>query len=170
MIIAGIFFASSQFTICRGFQSIHPNHDRSFARQQQYDDGKPSFYFSQTIISRFSGRIMCMSRNGRGDDEESEFEPLDVMLARARKRKVIPLLRVQAFFGAPVVESLTWLTRGDAVFAVIAISIGAKGFVLGLLLGKWSVSAGLFPQGMNLPPQLLQLYPLLLAIALDQFI
>lgn len=101
-----------------------------------------------------------------GDGEEPEFEPLDVMLDRARKRGVNPMIRIQALAGAPLLKgSGIPLTRGDALFTATALLIGAKGFAVGLLVGKATSSRLPFRQ--DLPPLLVQLYPVLLAIACD---
>lgn len=104
-------------------------------------------------------------------------EPLDVMLARARKRPINPFLKVQAFMDARIIPGVVpWLTYGDVVFCLVATSIGAKGFALGLLLGKWTSSCLLLPllpltTRQRMPtPLLVQLYPVLLAILLDQWI
>jgi len=109
------------------------------------------------------------SRGGSNENTDVEFESLDVMLERARKRGVSPVLQIQTFFGAPVIQSLSWLKRGDLLFCLAATWIGAKGFALGIVIGKWTRSSllGLFRE-MEIPPLLVQLYPLLLAIMLDQ--
>ena len=138
-----------------------------FQIQQQEQPHLP--YLQGTVTPPSKLALFNSIDNG---DEEPEFEPLDVMLQKARKRGVNPILKVQAFFDAPtlMVAPLYWLTRGDATFAILALLIGAKGFVLGLLLGKWTASLGLLPRGTNLSPQLIQLYPVLLAIIFDQLI
>jgi hypothetical protein len=103
-----------------------------------------------------------------GDNDDSEFQELDVMLARARKRQISPLLRAQAILDAPLLKSGVVLTRADVMFASAAFAIGAGGFAFGLLLGKWTSSK--LPRRQDLPPIFIQLYPVLLAIALDQLI
>jgi hypothetical protein len=100
------------------------------------------------------------------DNDDSGFPALDAMLARARKRQISPLLRVQAFLDAPLVNSAIVITRADATFTMAAFAIGAKGFAIGLLLGKWTSSK--LPRQQEWPPIFTQLYPVLLAIVLDQ--
>jgi len=103
------------------------------------------------------------------DDKEPEFEPLDVILDRARKRGVNPMIRVQAFLNAPVAPS--WkipFTRGDVAFSTFAIAVGAKGFALGLVVGK--LTSRRLTKSFDLPPLVVQLYPVLLAIACDQLL
>jgi hypothetical protein len=104
---------------------------------------------------------------------KSVLEPLDVVLARARKRPISPLVKLQAVLDARTVISgvLPWLTVGDALFCLAAMSMGAQGFAVGLFVGKWT-SAVLLPRTIRqqLPPMLLQLYPVVLAILFDQWI
>lgn len=100
--------------------------------------------------------------------------PLDVVLARARKRPVSPMLRLQTFLNAPVLES-SWLTRSDVAFSILAISIGSKGFALGLVLGKWTASTSdgypiVSRAKQRLPKEIVQVYPVLLAILMDQLL
>ena len=99
-------------------------------------------------------------------DEEDEFqlESLDVVLERARRRGVNPMIRLQAFLNAPLVSIIT---RGDATFVGAAILLDAKGFAFGLLAGKLTLR---YLPKKNLPPLFVQLYPALLAIACDQII
>jgi hypothetical protein len=103
-------------------------------------------------------------------------EPLDMMLARARKRPINPLVKVQGFLDTRINIGLLhvpWLSYGDAVFSLVAISIGAKGFAVGLFMGKWTAASllALFPvkTRQRIPPILVQLYPVILAILLDQW-
>lgn len=100
--------------------------------------------------------------------DDDEFDPLDVMLAKARKRGVNPMFRIQAFTDTPVLKLGIVLTRGDLAFSTVAALIGAKGFALGLILGKWSLNLKLLRE--NLSPLVAQLYPVLLAIAFDLLI
>ena len=126
----------------------------------------PTFCFR--IPPHLPSRVTLLNNINDDGESEPEFEPLDVILERARKRGANPIVKVQVFCDRPILTSLRWLTRGDVIFAFLAFLIGSKGFVFGLLTGKWTLSVGLLPRKMNLPPLIVQLYPVLLAIAFDQ--
>ena len=77
----------------------------------------PCSHVAVSSLSKFT----LFSSNNNGD-KEPEFEPLDMMLERARKRNLNPAIKVQAFFDTPtlMVAPLYWLTRGDTAFAILA--------------------------------------------------
>ena len=104
----------------------------------------------------------------RSQQEQVEFEPLDVMLLRARKREINPMLRVQALWSAPLLAPIIInvpISRGDAVFVLLALALHAPGFAVGFVTAKLTARR-LLPKG--LPRVVVQFYPVLLALACDQ--
>jgi hypothetical protein len=110
------------------------------------------------------------------EDTITGLGSLDEVLQKARKRSTnLWFYRIRAFFNQPL-----WIiprpfsatfTIGDVSLILGAIWIDAKGFALGLVIGK--VTASPLRDIFNLPPNaviiLLPLWPGLWAIFLDQF-
>ena len=103
------------------------------------------------------------------------------MLNRARKRKgIAPWYRFQAFWDSPIfkvqpypgLETALVCTKGDACLIAIALTIDAKGFAIGLILGK--VTAGpirdVFRPPASAQMVLMPLWPVLWAIGFDQIL
>ena len=93
--------------------------------------GSNNCYFSFPWSMYPSGRRQQLQRIVLQENEE--FDPLDVMLDKARRRGVNPMVRIQVFADAPVLQKGLILTRGDVIFAVAALIIGLKGLLLGCL-------------------------------------
>lgn len=113
------------------------------------------------------GRILALQHEPTSTDDKIEFEPLDVMLQRARKREINPMLRVQALWSAPLLAPIlnAPISRGDAVFVLLALALHAPGFAVGFVTAKLTARR-LLPKG--LPRVVVQFYPVLLALACDQ--
>mmetsp|Transcript_15410 Transcript_15410/g.21992 ORF Transcript_15410/g.21992 Transcript_15410/m.21992 type:complete len:220 (+) Transcript_15410:101-760(+) len=106
-------------------------------------------------------------------DTNDQSYSLNVMLENARKRQnpSIFLWRIQAFLGAPLVlppSVLSSLTRADVLLCLVAIRLGSIGFAVGLLTGKISVR---YVRKLITSKQvIIELWPVVLAILLDQII
>jgi len=100
--------------------------------------------------------------------QENEFDSLDVVLERARKRNQLPLFLggLLATFQRPAFPR--FLTWGDVIFVLVAVFLNAKGFAVGLVAGKASEKS--LQQWGGVPPTILQFWPVGFAILLDQFI
>ena len=112
-----------------------------------------------------------------GEEMEVEFDPLDVMLERARRRNRIPLLaaRLGALADRPALPSilpLAFLSGGDVVLLAAASGLGAPGFALGMFLGKATggeLRDRVLPRGL-IGATLAQLWPVGLGIVLDAYL
>ena len=116
--------------------------------------------------------------NNNNNKEEGSLpigSSLEDVLTRARQRKaVMPWYRVQAFFDAPLFQISTQslavvCTRGEAALLVVAFAIDAKGFALGLVIGK--LTAAPFRDAFGIPATvqivITPLWPVCWAIGLD---
>lgn len=127
--------------------------------------------------------IESKSSNGQGKDymepaklTENEFEPLDIMLNRARTRIsfAFTMARIQSLFGESAFPNtpLWFLKRSDLFLVLLAISpvVDAKGFAFGLILGKVTERRirKILPKGV-VQANLVQFWPVTLAIVCDQF-
>lgn len=110
-------------------------------------------------------------------DTNADLGSLDEVLQKARRRPTNMLVyRVRAFFNQPLLiipQPLpSSITIGDTSLILIALWIGAKGFALGLLIGKLTSSP--LRRILDLPAStviiLMPLWPVLWAIILDQYI
>lgn len=109
------------------------------------------------------------------DEKEIETEPvyqfdsLDVMLDRARKRKMVMLpYQIQAIANKPLIpinlNRTTYLTIGEVVLTLVAFKLESYGFCVGYVLGK-STQGLLMSRGG--PILLVQLWTVFLAVSLD---
>ena len=110
------------------------------------------------------------------DEKEIETEPgvyqfdsLDVMLDRARKRKMVLLpSQIQAIANKPLIpinlNRTTYLTIGEVVLILVAFKLESYGFCVGYVLGK-STQGLLMSRGG--PILLVQLWTVFLAVSLD---
>lgn len=122
-----------------------------------------------------SSLLCCSSKPPQNnDDEEAQFDSLDVLLDRARNRNKIPLLlgKVQSLLDRRV---LPFLSIGDTFIVLVALVIlNAKGFVLGLVLGRASLIQlrKIIAQQENgeAAMKVVDFYPVILAILLDQIL
>ena len=109
-----------------------------------------------------------------------EFEALDAMLDKARGRLTVALImaKAQALFSVSAFPEtpLQFLKRSDVMICVLAIlpMVGAQGFAIGYIVGKATEPSlrQMLPRGGITPATLtlLQLWPVSLAILLDQLI
>ena len=112
-----------------------------------------------------------------GEEMKVEFDPLDVMLERARRRNRIPLLaaRLGALADRPALPTilpLAFLSGGDVVLLAAATGLGAPGFALGMFLGKATggeLRERVLPRGL-IGATLAQLWPVGLGIVLDAYL
>ena len=115
---------------------------------------------------------LCLSKTA--PEEETQFDSLDVVLKRARKRNRLPLLmgKVQSALNK---RFLPFVSIGDVLVVVAAlVPLDAKGFAVGLVIGKATLAPlrRLLTQqeGGEVVVKLIDFYPAVLAIILDQFI
>lgn len=115
-----------------------------------------------------------MTDDDNNDDDEAQFDSLDVVLDRARKRNQIPLAlgKLQAALDRRV---LPFLSVGDVILILAAIVLlDLTWFAVGLVLGKATVPAlrqkvsQQYDDVGTFVMKLLDFYPALLAIILDQ--
>jgi len=98
-----------------------------------------------------------------------QFDSLDVMLDRARKRKMVLLpSQIQAVTNKPLIpinlNRTTYLTIGEVVLTLVAFKLESYGFCVGYVLGK-STQGLLMSRGG--PILLVQLWTVFLAVSLD---
>lgn len=98
-----------------------------------------------------------------------QFDSLDVMLDRARKRKMVMLpYQIQAIANKPLIpinlNRTTYLTIGEVVLILVAFKLESYGFCVGYVLGK-STQGLLMSRGG--PILLVQLWTVFLAVSLD---
>ena len=98
-----------------------------------------------------------------------QFDSLDVMLDRARKRKMVLLpSQIQAIANKPLIpinlNRTTYLTIGEVVLILVAFKLESYGFCVGYVLGK-STQGLLMSRGG--PILLVQLWTVFLAVSLD---
>ncbi len=77
--------------------------------------------------------------SGSPEDHKPVFDSLDVVLERARKRKMVLLpIRIQSFANKPLVKlgTFTYLSVGECALLLIAIKLESYGFSLGYVVGK----------------------------------
>lgn len=128
--------------------------------------------FSLMKQSRGSTSPRLSKTSQEQEDRETQFDSLDVMLDRARKRNQLPLFlgKCQQVLDRRI---LHFLSIGDVLIVLAAlVLLGAKGFAAGLVIGK----ATLAPLRKLLAQQenggtfmkLIEFYPAMLAIVLDQ--
>ena len=101
----------------------------------------------------------------KSNKEEIEFDSLDVVLERARKRRPSNVTKLIAAMTQP--SFIPWLARLDLLYALMAVGLGSKGFALGYIIGKASNGYihEVFPQ---VSPRIKDIWPLLLAVCIDQ--
>lgn len=119
--------------------------------------------------------------------EEFEFDSLDVMLAKARKRGIflLPYYKLIALLSRPVLKltlplpSLSsnqsidkdieqrpsFITVGDTIFMTVAVLLGSTGFSVGYFIGKLTANVVRSVEG--LPIGLAELWTVSLAIGFD---
>mmetsp|Transcript_6771 Transcript_6771/g.9941 ORF Transcript_6771/g.9941 Transcript_6771/m.9941 type:complete len:182 (+) Transcript_6771:85-630(+) len=101
-----------------------------------YSGNSEGDHTSTGIENDLSVRTMAKAEHS---ESPPYFEPLDVMLERARKRKMVLLpYRIQALTNKPIVRlgSYAALTAGDTILILVAIKLGSIGFSVGYVLGK----------------------------------
>jgi|AntRauTorckE5430_2_1112549.scaffolds.fasta_scaffold26779_2 hypothetical protein len=102
-------------------------------------------------------------------EPEYQFDSLDVMLDRARKRKMVMLpYQIQAITNKPLIpinlNRTTYLTIGEVVLILVAFKLESYGFCFGYVLGK-STRGLLMSKGG--PILLVELWTVFLAVSLD---
>jgi len=119
--------------------------------------------------------------------EDLEFDSLDVMLAKARKRGMLllpyykliallsrPVLKLTLPFPSPssnqridtdVNQRPSFITVGDTIFMTLAIYLGSIGFSVGYFVGKLTANAVRSVE--SLPVGLAELWTVILAIGFD---
>lgn len=118
----------------------------------------------------------CLSKTPQQEqEEESQFDSLDIVLDRARKRNQVPLLLGKFQSSVLGRKVLPFLSVGDVFIVLTALVIlDAKGFAIGLLIGKATLDPLrklLVQQGSGTSVvKVVDFYPVLLAIALDQIV
>jgi len=111
------------------------------------------------------------SKPPQNEEEETQFDSLDVLLDRARKRNKVPLFlgKLQAVLDRRV---LPFLSIGDILIVIAAlVLLDAKGFAIGLVIGKATLAPlrkALQSQNGEMAINLVDFYPAVLAILLDQ--
>ena len=136
----------------------------------------------QLVESTKEKKVDSLDQSTCENVDLTSFGSLDSILEKARQREGIHLrYKVQAIWDTPVLrierpypflKSSIALTVGDAGLSAIALSIGAKGFALGYILGK--ISAGpfreIFRPNWQVLSFLMPLWPVIWAIGLDQLV
>ena len=84
----------------------------------------------------------CLSKTPQEQDKEFQFDSLDDVLSRARKRNRVPLLVGKLQSSVLERRLLPFLSVGDALIVLSAfIFLDAKGFALGLVIGKATLAS-----------------------------
>jgi hypothetical protein len=117
----------------------------------------------------------CLSKTPQEQDKKYQFDSLDIVLSRARKRNRIRLLVGQLQSSIVGRRLLPFLSVGDALIVLSAfIILDAKGFAIGFVVGKATLASLrklLREQDVSeLLLNLVDFYPVALAAALDQII
>jgi hypothetical protein len=122
---------------------------------------------SKIPTAKWRSHIIVLDNNKRDDDDDPAFDSLDVILERARQRNKFGLqfTKLQAILSKPVLG--VPLTLGDTALVIAGISIGSAGFAVGWIAGKLTASS--LPRSL-LPPPVLQLWPVAVAILCDQLL
>jgi hypothetical protein len=101
------------------------------------------------------------------NEEEYQFDSLDVMLNKARNRKMVLLpYKIQTIANKPIINLLgkSSLNLGECILILAAIRLGSTGFCIGYVGGKLTTR---FLGKLNVPIALVQLWTVLLAVGLD---
>lgn len=100
-------------------------------------------------------------------EDEPPFDSLDVVLERARKRKIILLpMQLQALANKPVIKlGNIYLTTGDCALIAIALKLGSVGFSIGYVIGKSSTP--IISRSNLVPIMFVQLWTGALAVVSD---
>jgi hypothetical protein len=109
-------------------------------------------------------------------EQDIEFDALDTMLEKARRRRGnVWLLKGQAMLDSPVVRIPSpidaYIKVSDILVIIFALSIDANSFALGILLGKLTAAPlrRLLKPSVPIQSILTPLWPIGLAILLDQW-
>jgi len=102
-------------------------------------------------------------------EPEYEFDSLDVVLDRARKRKMVLLpFQIQAITNKPLIpinfNRTIYLTVGEAALLLVALNLGSYGFGIGYVVGKGTREA---LRNVGGPIFLVELWTVLLAVSFD---
>jgi hypothetical protein len=138
----------------------------------------PHFYHR---LRPLHSHMTVTEKNHPNDEKTAEFDSLDVVLERARKRKPAWATTILTQITQPIRINdqvfIKWLSGVDVLYISLALFVlHANGFALGYGVGKWMSSTRLLrellvdfwkPQQQRL---ILQWWPLVLAIVLDQII
>ena len=106
----------------------------------------------------------------------TEFQSLDIILEKARKRQMFMLFpyRAQAFLNKPLFQISilpsknvlpTVITTGDIIFVLFAIQLNSIGFAVGYTIGKLTVQS--LRMANAVPMALTELWTVTLAVILD---
>ena len=109
------------------------------------------------------------NNNAENESDNVEFDSLDVVLERARKRRPSAITKLFGAMAQPITTMIPWLSRLDVLYLVVAIGLNSNGFALGYVIGKSTnrYVLGLFPL---LSPKISQLWPVILAVCIDQIL
>jgi hypothetical protein len=139
----------------------------------------PHFYHR---LRPLHSHMTVTKKNHPNDEKTVDFDSLDVVLERARKRKPTLATTMLTQMTQPIRINdqtfIKWLSGVDVLYISLALVIlHANGFALGYGVGKWMTSTRFLrelllvafwkPQQQRL---ILQWWPLALAIVLDQII
>ena len=108
-----------------------------------------------------------MSPSQQGNEEKYQFDSLDVMLNKARRRKVVMLpYRIQSIANKPVfnIFNKSTLNLGDCVLILVATKLGSMGFCIGYITGK---STTWFLREIDAPIIMVEIWTVALAVGLD---
>ena len=181
--MAQFFFVSFLFLFCRSAIAFSPlifvkpaNHQAPCAVKRTIVDG-PRIWTSthnshrkiklKSHSKEESDTSLTLTESEPQKEEEYHFDSLDVMLNKARNRKMVLLpYKIQIIANKPIINLLgmSSLNLGECLLILAAIRLGSIGFCIGYLGGKLTTR---FLGKLNAPIALVQLWTVLLAVFSD---